>query len=102
MNEIRLPVYLDYNATTPVAAEVLTAMIPYFRERYGNPSSSHSYGKAAKQGLDQAREQLSDLLGAEPLELIFTGCATESNNLALFGMARTAPAHKKHLVVSAI
>jgi cysteine desulfurase len=102
MNEIRLPVYLDYNATTPVATEVLDAMIPYFRERYGNPSSSHSYGKVAKQGLDEAREQLADLLGADPPELIFTGCATESNNLALFGMARTAPIHKRHIIISAI
>ncbi|HEV2990399.1 MAG TPA: cysteine desulfurase family protein [Candidatus Angelobacter sp.] len=102
MNEIRLPVYLDYNATTPVATEVLDAIIPYFREQYGNPSSSHSYGKAAKQGLDQAREQLADLLGAEPTELIFTGCATESNNLALFGMAGTAPVQKRHLIISAI
>ncbi len=102
MSEIRLPVYLDYNATTPVAPEVLAAMVPYFSERYGNPSSSHSYGRAAKQGLDQAREQLADLLGAGPQELIFTGCATESNNLALFAMARTAPIHKRHLIISAI
>jgi cysteine desulfurase len=102
MSEIRLPVYLDYNATTPVAPEVLAAMVPYFSERYGNPSSSHSYGRAAKQGLEQAREQLADLLGAGPQELIFTGCATESNNLALFAMARTAPIHKRHLIISVI
>lgn len=102
MADIRLPVYLDYNATTPVAAEVLSAMVPYFKDLYGNPSSSHSYGKAARQAVDHAREQLADLLRAAPSELIFTGCATESNNLALFGMARTAPVHKKHLIVSAI
>ncbi len=102
MPEIKLPVYLDYNATTPVATEVLNAMVPYFKELYGNPSSSHSYGKAARQAVDHAREQLADLLDADPSELIFTGCATESNNLALFGMARTAPVYKKHLIVSAI
>lgn len=102
MPEIRLPVYLDYNATTPVAEEVLNAMVPYFRELYGNPSSSHFYGKVARKAVDNARGQLADLLGAEPQELIFTSCATESNNLALFGLARTAPVQKKHLIVSAI
>jgi cysteine desulfurase len=102
MSATTRPVYLDYNATTPVAPEVMDAMIPYFKEQYGNPSSSHVYGRMAKKGVDLAREQLADLLGADPSELIFTSCATESNNLALFGIAQAAPSNKRHMVTSAV
>lgn len=63
-------------------------MIPYFIDYFGNPSSSHTYGRIAKYGVNQARKQVADLLGADPVEIIFTGCATEANNIALLGLAR--------------
>lgn len=96
------PVYLDYNATTPVAPEVLNAMIPYFMDHFGNPSSSHSYGRQARYGVDRARQQVAELLAADPFEIIFTGCATEANNIALFGLSRSAAPDKRHFVTSAI
>lgn len=97
-----LPIYLDHNATTPVAPEVLTAMLPYLGEHFGNPSSSHPYGVRAQQAVMQAREAVAALIGAQPDEVIFTGSATEANNLALLGAARVAGPGKRHLVVSAI
>lgn len=97
-----LPIYLDHNATTPVAPEVLTAMLPYLGEHFGNPSSSHPYGVRARQAVMQAREAVAALIGAQPDEVIFTGSATEANNLALLGAARVAGPGKRHLVVSAI
>lgn len=97
-----LPIYLDYNATTPVAPEVLTAMLPYLGEHFGNPSSSHPYGIRARQAVMQAREAVAALIGTQPDEVIFTGSATEANNLALLGAARVAGPGKRHLVVSAI
>lgn len=100
MNEQR-PVYLDYNATTPVAPEVLEAMLPYLREQFGNPSSSHGPGNWAAQAVAQAREQVAALIGSRPGEVVFTGCATEANNLALLGVARALGA-RRHLVISAI
>jgi cysteine desulfurase len=97
-----LPIYLDYNATTPVAPEVLAAMLPYLNERFGNPSSSHPYGMRARQAVAQARDAVAALIGAQTDEIIFTGSATEANNLALLGAARAAPPDKRHLIVSAI
>ncbi len=99
------PIYLDYNATTPIAPEVLEAMLPWLRDQYGNPSSSHALGQRAAQAVATARRQVSDLLGAQPQEIVFTACATEANNLALLGVARAVVASgsgKRHLVVSAI
>jgi cysteine desulfurase len=96
------PVYLDYNATTPVAAEVLEAMLPYLAEHFGNPSSSHPYGRKAAQAVREARESVADLLGAAADEIVFTGSATEANNLALLGVARALGGEKRHLVVSAV
>jgi cysteine desulfurase len=96
------PVYLDYNATTPVAPEVADAIEPYLREHFGNPSSSHIYGQRAKQAVDQAREEVATLIGARPEEIVFTGCATEANNLAILGVARALGGQKKHLITSAI
>ncbi|MDX1253403.1 MAG: cysteine desulfurase [Gammaproteobacteria bacterium] len=97
-----LPIYLDYNATTPVAPEVLAAMLPYLKEHFGNPSSSHPYGIGVRQVVLQAREAVAALIGAQTDELVFTGSATEANNLALLGAARVAPPGKRHLIVSAI
>lgn len=96
------PIYLDYNATTPVAPEVLTAMLPYLSEHFGNPSSLHPYGIRGRQAVAQAREVVAALICAHTDEVIFTGSATEANNLALLGAARVAPPNKRHLIVSAI
>ncbi len=96
------PIYLDYNATTPVAPEVLAAMLPYLSGHFGNPSSSHFYGIRARQAVMQAREAVAALIGAQTDEVIFTGSATEANNLALLGAARVAAPGKRHLILSAI
>lgn len=97
-----LPVYLDYNATTPVAPEVADAMQPFLREQFGNPSSSHPYGRLAALAVAAARDQVAALIGARSDEIVFTGCATEANNLALLGVARALGDTKPHLVVSAV
>jgi cysteine desulfurase len=96
------PVYLDFNATTPVAPEVLEAMLPFLREHHGNPSSAHVFGHRAAQAMMQARGQVAALIGAGAEEIVFTGCATEANNLALLGAARAAAPEKRHLVISAV
>jgi cysteine desulfurase len=81
------PIYLDYNATTPVAPEVLEAMLPYLREEFGNPSSTHPYGRRAREAVERARAQVAALLGARAEELSFTSGGTEANNLAIRGVA---------------
>lgn len=81
-------IYLDYNATTPLAAEALGAMQPYLREHYGNPSSIHGAGRVARAAIDDARDRMAGLLGARAHEIIFTGGGTESDNLAVLGLAR--------------
>lgn len=96
------PVYLDYNATTPVAPEVLDAMLPFLGEHFGNPSSSHLFGHVATRAVGQARERLATLLGASSAEIVFTGCATEANNLALLGAAAASAPARRHLVISAV
>lgn len=98
-----LPVYLDYNATTPVDPLVLEAMLPWLKEGFGNPSSDHVFGRAAKAAIEVARTEVAALIGATPAEIVFTGCATEANNLALLGAARAAlSGGRKLLVTSAI
>ena len=99
---ITAPIYLDYNATTPVASEVVDAMLPYLREYFGNPSSAHAPGRIAAAAINTSREQVAQLINAQTREIIFTGCATEANNLALLGAARAANPAKHHLVVSAV
>jgi cysteine desulfurase len=96
------PIYLDHNATTPVAPEVFAAMAPWLHEHFGNPSSSHAYGRRAAQAVTHAREQLAGLIGAQPQAITFTGCATEANNLALLGVARASGSSKRHLVISSV
>lgn len=81
------PAYLDHNATTPVLPAVLAGMRPYFAERYGNPSSRHEYGRAARRAIDEAREQVARAVGALPGEVIFTSGGTEANNLIIKGVA---------------
>jgi cysteine desulfurase len=99
---MRLPIYLDYNATTPIAPEVAEAMEPFLRAEFGNPSSDHRYGRAARQAVEAAREEVAALIGAKPAEIVFTGCATEANNLAILGVGRALRQAKRHVVTSAI
>ncbi len=99
MNE---PVYLDYNATTPVAPEVAEAVCHGVKALWGNPSSSYAPGRDAADALARARGEVAALIGANADEIVFTGCATEANNLALLGVARRLRPGKHHLVVSAI
>jgi len=94
------PLYFDYNATTPVHPHVLETMLPWLKENFGNPGCAHSWGFTARKGLDSAREQVAKAIGASSEEIIFTSGATESNNLALYGIL-TAP-EKQHLIISAI
>jgi cysteine desulfurase len=96
-------IYLDYNATTPVAPQVRDAMLPFLGEHFGNPSSSHALGRAAHAAVEQARAQVAELLEADPEEIVFTGGGTESNNLAILGLLlREAPPVTGHLVISAL
>lgn len=81
------PIYLDYNATTPIADEVVEAMLPYLRSHFGNPSSSHAFGHHAKAAVDLARSQVADLIGAHPDEIIFTASGSEADNMAVLGTA---------------
>lgn len=85
------PIYLDYNATTPVDPIVGEAMLPYFRERFGNPSSSHAYGKEAHEAVDLARSQVAACIGAEPDEIVFTGGGSEASNQAIKGTCLRRP-----------
>lgn len=96
------PIYLDYNATTPLDPAVLAAMRPYLESHYGNPSSGHAYGEAARVGVVQAREQVAALLGCEPDEVVFTGGGSESDNQALVGVALAHRERGNHLITSQI
>ncbi|RMF11101.1 MAG: aminotransferase class V-fold PLP-dependent enzyme [Alphaproteobacteria bacterium] len=96
---VNTPVYLDYQATTPLDSRVLDAMMPYLTTRFGNPhSESHRFGWEAHAGVDVAREQVAALIGATPEEIIFTSGATESNNTAIKGVARALRSKRRHLV----
>ncbi|MEP9410536.1 MAG: cysteine desulfurase NifS [Candidatus Brocadia sp.] len=94
-------VYADNNATTKVAPEVLEAMMPYFTEYYGNPSSMHTFGGQVAKKIDMARQQVADLIGSDPVEIVFTSCGTESDNAAIWGILRANP-HKRHIVTSRV
>jgi len=97
-------IYLDYAATTPIAPEVLRVMLPYLKEEYGNPSSIYSLGQKAQMAIDKAREEVSRFLNCSPSEIIFTGSATEANNLAIFGIVRALRKKgiKPHIITSQI
>jgi len=95
------PIYLDYNATTPVDPAVVEAMLPYLTTHFGNPSSSHSYGYAAHQAVDMARAQVAHLLGCAPSEITFTGGGSESDNLAIRGVALARRSQGNHIITQA-
>jgi cysteine desulfurase len=95
------PVYLDYNASTPVDPRVVEAMLPYLSGRFGNPSSGHSYGVAARKGVEEARRQVAGLLGCEVYEVVFTSGGSESNNHAIRGVVE-AGGQGNHIITSAV
>jgi cysteine desulfurase len=96
------PVYLDFNATTPIDPDVFEAMRPFLTDRFGNPSSSHAFGVDARRAVDRAREQVAGLLDCDPAEIVFTSGGTEANNHAIQGAAFAARAKGRHIVTSAI
>ena len=96
------PIYLDYNATTPVDPAVLDAMLPYLKGEFGNPSSSHAYGARAHVAVEEARASLAGLLGCSPDEVAFTGCASESDNLAIKGIAEAQRDRGDHIITSQV
>ncbi len=103
---VKLPIYLDYQATTPADPRVVEAMLPYFTEKFGNPHSrEHAFGLESEHAVDGARDRIAALIGADPKEIVFTSGATESNNLALKGVARfwqqRRPGKRDHLITLA-
>ena len=96
------PIYLDYNATTPIDPEVLRAMLPFLKEQFGNPSSSHSYGRLPRQAVNKAREKVAELVGSEPDEIVFTSGGSESNNHAIIGTALANMKKGRHILTSRI
>jgi len=97
-----MAIYLDHAATTPLRREVLDAMLPYLTDAYGNPSSAHSFGRAARAALDEAHDRVADRLNAEAREIVFTSGGTEANNLAIKGAAWAGKARGPRIVTSAI
>lgn len=95
-------VYLDNGNTTPLHPDVLPAMLPYFTDHFGNPASIHAYGEGPRAGLAKAREQVAALIGAEPDEILFTSCGTESNNMAVKGIATAMKKKGRHVITSAV
>ncbi len=101
MKKTGLPVYLDHNASTPVLPVVVDAMLPYLREHFGNPSSTHVYGKTLREAVERAREQVARLIDCTPEEVFFTSGGTEANNLAIRGLAAAKP-DRRHILTSVI
>jgi cysteine desulfurase len=95
-------IYFDHNATTPLAPEVLAAMLPYLTEEFGNASSIHAFGQNAREAVEEARTQVAALLGARAADIMFTSGGTESNNHAILGAVAAAPGNAKHIITSAI
>ncbi len=102
MDELNRPIYLDYNATTPHDPEVIEAMRPYLEEHFGNPSSSHWYGRKAREAVEKARSQVAALLNCAPGEIVFTSGGTESNNYAIRGIALARRSQGRHIITSQV
>lgn len=96
------PVYLDYNATTPIDTVVANAMEPFLREFFGNPSSNHFYGSQTRMAVEKARKQVADLIGAYPYEIVFTSGGTESNNMAIMGAAHARRHLGNHILTTSV
>lgn len=96
------PIYLDYNATTPIDPAVAEAMTPYITEHFGNPSSGHAYGARARLAVDAARTQVADMLGCEPVQVVFTSGGSEANNHAILGVASALRDKGNHVITSAV
>jgi cysteine desulfurase len=92
------PIYLDYNGTTPIDPEVARAITPYLTEYFGNPSSSHAYGQAAREAVTTARARVADLIGASAEEIVFTACGSEGDNLAIQGVAMALRQRGNHII----
>ncbi len=95
-------VYLDHSATTPIDLEVFNEMLPFLKEHFGNPSSLHSWGRKARKAVEEARESVAKLISADPSEIIFTGGGSESNNLAIKGIALALQGKGKHIITSSV
>jgi cysteine desulfurase len=95
-------IYMDHNATTPLREEVLEAMLPYLRDEFGNASSLHAFGIRARRAVETAREQVAAALGAQPREIIFTGCGTEADNQAIKGVAFANRSKGDHIITSRV
>ena len=95
-------IYLDYNATTPLDSRILETMLPYMKEHWGNPSSSYRFASQAKVAIENARKRIAECIGSKPSEIIFTSSGTESDNLAVRGVAHALRSRGNHIVTTAI
>lgn len=95
-------IYMDNNATTQVAPEVLSAMLPFLHKFYGNPSSMHFFGGEINRHVERARSQVASLLGADISEIVFTSCGTESDNTGIIGSLEALTSNRKHLVTTIV